>query len=184
MNILPLRSFKLFTFPSSCRHSLSYKNPFTTSFQSLGGTRTSGSCSDAMTKFACAHCEHTYAHRRNLTYHIKSKHSDVSVERKVRGAGKKVKTGLRLKCDQCGSLFTERRSLDRHVARNHTDNPAFNCDQCGRSYPRSGNLEMHKRTCTGPIVAPAPERRRTAPAVPEFTVRRKKRALGDTSEMY
>ena len=72
----------------------------------------------------------------------------------------------------------------RHVARNHTDNPAFNCDQCGRSYSRSGNLEMHKRTCTGPIVAPAPERRRTASAGPEFTVRRKKRALGGTSEMY
>ena len=81
-------------------------------------------------------------------------------------------------------MFTERRRLDRHVARNHTDNPAFNSDQYGRSYSRSGNLEMHKRTCTGPIVAPAPKRRRTASAVPEFTVRRKKRALGGTSEMY
>ena len=50
---------------------------------------------DTMTNFACAHCEHTYAHRRNLTYHMKSKHPDVSVERKVRGAGKNVKTGLR-----------------------------------------------------------------------------------------
>ena len=66
------------------------------------------------------------------------------------------------------------------VARNHTYNPAFNCDQCGKSYSRSGNLEMHKR----PIVAPAPKRRRTASAVPEFTVRRKNRALGGTSEMY
>ena len=137
-----------------------------------------------MAKFACAHCEHTYAHRRNLTYNMKSKHPDVSVERKVRGDGKKVKTGLGFKCDQCGYLFTERRSLDRHVARNHTDNPAFNCDQCGKSYSRSGNLEMHKRTCTGPIDAPAPKRRRTASAVPKFTVRRKKRALGGTSEMY
>ena len=81
-------------------------------------------------------------------------------------------------------MFTERRSLDRHVARNHTDNPAFNCDQCGRSYSRSGNLEMHKRTCTGPTVAPAPKRRRTVSAVPEFTVRKMKRALGGTSEMY
>ena len=81
-------------------------------------------------------------------------------------------------------MFTERRSLERHVERNHTDNPAFNGDQCGRSYSRSGNLEMHKRTCTGPIVAPAPKRRRSASAVPEFTVRRKKRALGCTSEMY
>ena len=137
-----------------------------------------------MTKFACAHCEHTYAHRRNLTYHMKSKHPDVSVERKVRGAGKKVKTGLGLKCDQCGYLFTECRSLERHVARNITDNPSFNCDQCGTSYLRSGNLEMHKRTCTGPIVAPALKRRRIASAVPEFTVRRKKRALRGTSEMY
>ena len=139
---------------------------------------------DTMTNFACAHCEHTYAHRRNLTYHMKSKHPDVSVERKVRGAGKKVKTGFGFKCDQCGYLFTERRSLDRHVARNHTDNPAFNCDQCGKSYSRSGNLEMHKRTCTGLIVAPAPKRRRTASAVPEFTVRRKRMALGGTSGMY
>ena len=45
---------------------------------------------DTMRKFSCAHCEHTYAHRRNLTYHMKSKHPDVSVERKVRGAGKKL----------------------------------------------------------------------------------------------
>ena len=137
-----------------------------------------------MTKFACAHCEHTYAHRRNLSYHMESKHPDVSVERKVRGAGKKVKTGLGFKGDQCGYLFTVRRSLDRHVAKNHTDNPAFNCDQCGRSYSRSGNLEMHKRTCTGPIVAPAPKKRRTASAIPEFTVRREKGALVGTSEMY
>ena len=115
---------------------------------------------------------------------MKGKHPDVPVERIVRAAGKKVKTGLRFKCDQCGYLFTERRGLDRHVARNHTDNPAFNCDQCGRSYSRSDNLEMHKRTCTGPIVAPAPKRRLTASAVPECTVRRKKRALGGTSEMY
>ena len=136
-----------------------------------------------MAKFACTHCEHTYAHRRNLKYNMKSKHPNVSVERKVRGAGKKVKPGLGFKSDQCGYLW-ERRSLDRHVARNHTDNPAFNCDQCRRSYSRSGNLEMHKRTCTGPIVAPAPKRPRTASAVPEFTVRRRKRALGGTSEMY
>ena len=102
----------------------------------------------------------------------------------MRGAGKKVKTGLGFKCDQCGYLFTERRCLDRHVARNHADNPSFNCDQCVRSYSRSGNLKMHKRTCNGPIVAPAPKRRRTDSAVPEFTVRRKKRALGGTSEMY
>ena len=45
-----------------------------------------------------------YAHRRNLTYHMKDKHPDVSVERKVRGAGKKVKTGLGFKCDQCRKL--------------------------------------------------------------------------------
>ena len=67
---------------------------------------------DTMAKFACAHCEHTYAHRRNLTYLMKSKHPDVSVERKVRGAGKKAKSELGFKCDQCGYLFTERRGLD------------------------------------------------------------------------
>ena len=71
--------------------------------------------------------------------------------------------------------------MERHVVRNHT---ALNYDQCGRSYSRSGNLEMHKRTCTGSIVAPAPKRRRTAPAVPEFKARRKKTALGGTSEIY
>ena len=43
---------------------------------------------------------------------------------------------------------------------------------------------MHRITCTGPTVAPAHKRRRTASAVPEFTVRRRKRALGGTSEMY
>ena len=60
---------------------------------------------DTMAKFACAHCEHTYAHRRNFTYHMKSKHPDVSVERKVRGADKNIKTGLGFKCDQCGFPF-------------------------------------------------------------------------------
>ena len=45
-------------------------------------------------------------------------------------------------------------------------------------------MKKHKRTCTGPTVAPAPKRCRTAPAVPKFTVRRKKRALGGTSQMY
>ena len=75
---------------------------------------------DTMTTFACAHCEHTYPHRRNLTYHMKSKHPNVSVERKVRGTGKKVKTGLGFKCDQCGYLFTERRSLDRHIIQDST----------------------------------------------------------------
>ena len=121
-----------------------------------------------MTNFVCAHS--TYAHRRNLTYHMKSKHPDVPVERKVRGAGQKGK------CDQCRYLFTEHRSLDRHVARNHADNPTFDCDQCGKLYSRSGNLEMHKRTCTGPTVdvAPAAKRHHTAAAPPEFAVQRKK----------
>ena len=43
---------------------------------------------------------------------------------------------------------------------------------------------MHKRTCTGPIVAPAPKRRRNVSVVPEITVQRKKRALDGTSEKY
>ena len=51
-----------------------------------------------------------------------------------------------------------RRGMDRHVARNHTDQPVIECNQCDRSFARSGNLEKHKRTCTGGqvgVVAPA-----------------------------
>ena len=55
-----------------------------------------------MAKFVCAHCEHMYAHRHNLTHHMMGKHPDVSVERKVQGAGKKV---FSFKCDQCGYLL-------------------------------------------------------------------------------
>ena len=77
------------------------------------------------------------------------------------------------------------RSLDRHVSRNHTDNPTFNCNQCGKSYARSGNLEMHKRTCTGPTVAaPAVKRRHTGDVVSEFTVRKTRKSLGGTAEMF
>ena len=103
MNVQPLPSFKLFTFPSSCGHSLSYKSPSHLHSNHLVElARVEAALNwGTMTKFACAHCEHTYAHRRNLTYHMKSKHPDVSVERKVRGAGRKVKTELGFKCDQC-----------------------------------------------------------------------------------
>ena len=117
MYVLPSRSFKLFTFP--CRHGYSLNINHIKARSQLHSNHLVeirvevASNWDTMTKFACAHCEHTYAHRRNLTYHMKSKHPDVSVERKVRGAGKKVKTGLGFKCDQCGYLFTERRSLNR-----------------------------------------------------------------------
>ena len=115
---------------------------------------------------------------------MKNKHPDAPVETKVR-AEKKVKTGLGFKCDQCEYLFMPRRNLDRHVARNHTANPTFNCDQCGKSYTVSGNLEMHKRTCTGPTAAaPAAKRRRTGDVVPEFTGRKTRKSLGSASEMY
>ena len=78
-----------------------------------------------------------------------------------------------------------RRSLDRHVVRNHTGNPSFSCNQCGKLFARYGNLKLHKRTCTGPVVTadPAVERRADG-AVPEFTVRRKMKSFGGASEMY
>ena len=76
--------------------------------------------------------------------------------------------------------------MDRHVTRNHTDNPVFSSNQCGKSYARSSNLEMHKRTCTGPaaVAAPAAERQRTDGVVPEFVVRKKWRSLGGAAEMF
>ena len=41
------------------------------------------------------------------------------------------------------------------------------------------NLEFHKRTCTGPVAAaPVVKRRRVGDVVPEFAVRRNRRALG------
>ena len=60
-----------------------------------------------------------------------------------------------------------RRGLARHVRRNHTDHPVFDCNQCDRSFARPGNLENHKRTCTGGAVAvPAAKKQRIDGAVP------------------
>ena len=60
-----------------------------------------------------------------------------------------------------------RRSLARHVKRNHTDHPVFDCSQCGRSFTIPGNLEKHKRNCTGG--APAAKRQCVPVAVPVAT---------------
>ena len=118
-----------------------------------------------MANFACEHCERTYAYRENLTQHIKKNHTvgNRPAEKKVE---RTVKTGLGFRCVQCG-----RRRLDRHVVRSHTDNPAFTCNQCGKSFARYGNMELHKRTCTGPVVASSAVERRSISAVtPEFAV--------------
>ena len=46
-------------------------------------------------------------------------------------------------------------------------------------------MELHKRTCTGPVVVAAPAvERRVDGALPEFAVRKKRRSLGGASEMY
>ena len=46
-------------------------------------------------------------------------------------------------------------------------------------------MELHKRTCTGPVVVATPAvERRVDGAVPEFVVRRKWRSLGGASEKY
>ena len=126
-----------------------------------------------MANFACEHCERTHVHRRNLVQHIKKNHTvgNRPAEKNVERA---LKTGLGFKCDQCGRIYMHRRSLDRHVVRSHTGNPSFSCNQCGKSFGRYGNMELHKRTCTGPVVAAAPAvERRADGVVPEFAVRRK-----------
>ena len=80
MNVLPLRSFKLFTFP----YSVVMVFPIKARSQLHSNHLVELARVEAaeMAKVACAHCEHTYAHRRNLTCHMKSKHPDVSVERR------------------------------------------------------------------------------------------------------
>ena len=65
------------------------------------------------------------------------------------------------------------------MSRNHTDNPTFDCNQCGKSYARSGNLELHKRTCVGgreSVVASAAKRRHTGDVAQEFKVRRTRKS--------
>ena len=124
-----------------------------------------------MANFECVLCERTYV------LYVRS--VGESLDRRP------VKTGLGIKCDQCGYLYIHRRNLDRHVSRNHADNPTFNCNPCGKSCARSANLEMHKRTCTGPTVAaPAAKRRRTGDVVSEFTVRKTRKSLGGAAEMF
>ena len=82
------------------------------------------------------------------------------------------------------------RSLYRHVRRNHTNHPVFDCSQCGRSFARHGNLEKHRRNCTG--CAPAAERHRVAVPVPvpvqvgvlEFVLRVSCRSLGGAVKQF
>ena len=82
-----------------------------------------------------------------------------------------------------------RRSLDRHVTRNHTDYPVFDYDQCGKSFARSGNLEKHKRTCTGdavvavavPVATPAAKKRRIGT---EFKLQKTHKSLGGAVEQF
>ena len=78
--------------------------------------------------------------------------------------------------------------MDRHVTRNHTDHPIFDCGQCERSFARSGNLEKHKRTCTGgdvvvPVAAPATKKRRIAVS-PEFKLRKPRNSLGGATAQF
>ena len=87
-------------------------------------------------------------------------------------------------CDQCRCVFLYQRDLTRHIKRNHTYHPVFDCNQCGRSFARHGNLEKHRRNCTG--CAPAAKRQRVAvpvpvpvqTGVPEFLLRESCRSLG------
>ena len=91
--------------------------------------------------------------------------------------------------DQRGRVYMHRRSLDRHVTRNHTDHPIFVCNQCEKLFARSGNLEKHKRTCTGdavaavavPVAAPAAKKRRIAS---EFKLRTTRKSLGGDVEQF
>ena len=105
-----------------------------------------------MVNFQCAHCERTYKHRKSLLKHMKSKHPNVIIEKRTRGAGKNVGSS-QYKCHHCGGDFSKRSNLDRHGRSVHTTAPAFNCTRCGKGCTRSLNLEMHMRTCTGAVVA-------------------------------
>ena len=113
-----------------------------------------------MANFKCVLCERTYVHKRNLVQHVKTNHiaDGERPETRNRPVGESlerpIKTRLGFTCDQCDHMH--RRSLDRHVDRSHTVNPSFSCNQCGKSFARYGNMELHKRTCTGSVVAAVP----------------------------
>ena len=88
--------------------------------------------------------------------------------------------------DQSGRKYIHQHSLNRHVTRNHTDHPVFDCGQCERSFARSGNLEKHKRICSGgtvvvPVSAPTAKKRRIAP---EFKLRKTCKSLGGAVEQF
>ena len=103
-----------------------------------------------MANFACEQCERTYMHRRNLVQHVRRNHPRCDQSERSLARSSKMHKQT---CDQCGRTYMQRRSLDCHLRRNHTAHPAFSCiNQCENSFTRSGNLEMHKRTCTGPVV--------------------------------
>ena len=115
---------------------------------------------------------------------MNSKHSNVTIEKRSRGAGKNVGSS-QYKCQHCDGVFSKRSNLDLHVRSVHTTAPEFNCARCGCT--RSLNLEMHMRTCTGAAVASVSSTSSSTPthrggAV--FTVRRRRRAFGGAAEVH
>ncbi|GFN78395.1 Zinc finger protein 1 protein [Plakobranchus ocellatus] len=76
-----------------------------------------------MDVFKCEDCPAVFSLRRNLTRHVRQKHSQGEAERFI--------------CDDCGASFSRFDNLNQHLRERHTD-PVINflCERCGLGFSR------------------------------------------------
>ncbi|GFN91906.1 Zinc finger protein [Plakobranchus ocellatus] len=84
-----------------------------------------------MDVFKCEDCPAVFSLRRNLTRHVRQKHSQGEAERFI--------------CDDCGASFSRFDNLNKHLRERHTD-PVINvlCERCGLGFSRQKLWIRHR----------------------------------------
>lgn len=69
-----------------------------------------------------------YVHNKDLTNHIRAKHSSISYA-----------------CETCKQTFSYKKSLDRHIQAEHNE-MAYRCIFCNASFSYRCNFKRHQKT--------------------------------------